>query len=98
MDLALEFGMPAEQLARVMTERELGWWTRRANTQWLPLKRIEWYLARIAQAIAVTMGGARDATTEEFMLDLTAPAPGAGELDDIRDAFGFNPIGKRKKK
>lgn len=98
MDLALEFGMPAEQLARVMTEREFGWWMRRANTQWLPLKRMEWYLASITQAIAMTMGGAKDATVDDFMLNLESSPIAGDDLDVAKHAFGFNPVGKRKKK
>lgn len=96
MDLALEFGMPAEQLARQMTERELGKWALRAREQWLPGKRIEWYLAQIAWLISVTMGGAKDVSIDDYKLKLE-PAdaePEEASAEDARLAFGFNPIKK----
>ena len=70
MDLALHLGTTVEPLRRSMSERELYWWAEYIKKNWLPLKRIEWYLARITQAIAVTMGGVEDAPLSDFMLTL----------------------------
>lgn len=96
MELALELGSPVEQLSRQMTEREFGWWAKRSATQWLPSRRIEWYLAQIAALIATTMGGAKDVTVSDFMLHLEPQTePQVANVVDIRAAFGFAP--RRKK-
>lgn len=70
MDLALHFGTPVESLRRSMTERELGWWADYRRKNWFPLQRIEWYLARLTQVLAVTMGGAKDTEVSDFILKL----------------------------
>lgn len=96
MDLALELGVPAEQLAAQMSEREFVWWAKRAQRQWLPSRRIEWMLAQVAHMIAVTMGGAKDVSVSDYMLRLEpedeADAP--ADVDAARAFFAFNPIKK----
>lgn len=95
MDLALEFGMPAEELARRMSEREFRQWVKRAKSHWLPGARAEFYLAQIARLIAVTMGGVKDSTISDFMLDLEPAGEPEDEVEVAREAFGFSP---RKRK
>lgn len=90
----MHFGMPAGKLAREMPEPEFRQWARRAREQWLPQRRIEWYLAQIAHLIAVTMGGVKDASVSDFMLDLH-PVDQAVDLDAAKEFFGFNPRKKR---
>jgi hypothetical protein len=98
MDLALHLGTTVEPLRRNMTERELKWWAEYTRKNWLPLQRIEWYLARITQAIAVTMGGAKDPPLSEFMLILDEPEHVTAEvidLEEMKKAFGFNPRNRK---
>jgi len=97
MDLALELGMPAQQLRAVMTERELTDWMVYAAKKLLPTRRIEIYLARIAQAMA---GG----QLSEWLLDeaLKPPALAAGDgaaaLGSIAGGVGVRVLGKKRKK
>jgi len=96
MDIALHLGSPVEQLRRNMTERELGWWADYSRRNWLPLQRIEWYLARITQAIAVTMGGAKEAPLSDFLLQLETPETAEViDIEEMRKAFGFNPRNRK---
>ena len=90
MDLALHLGTPVDSLRRTMTERELLWWAEYRRKNWLPLQRIEWYLARLTQVIAVTMGGMEDAKLSEFMLDL-APKSDDVTQEDMEQIFGKAP-------
>ena len=90
MDLALHLGTSVDSLRRNMTERELMWWADYRRKNWLPLQRIEWYLARLTQMVAVTMGGVKDATLDEFMLDL-APKSDEVTQDDMQQIFGKAP-------
>jgi hypothetical protein len=97
MDLALHLGTPVEPLRRSMTEREFRWWADYSRKNWLPLQRIEWYLARIAQVIAVT-NGAKDAPLSDFLLVLEQEQKTAQviDIDTMRQAFGFNPRNRKK--
>jgi hypothetical protein len=54
MDLALELGMTVAELKDRMTVQELERWRLYRDWKLLPLRRLEHYLARIAQ---VTAGG-----------------------------------------
>jgi hypothetical protein len=95
MDLALELGSTEERLARLMSEREFRRWQKYAAKRLLPTRRLEFYLAQIAQLIAITMGGVKDAKLSDYLIE---PAPVAvhedAEVVDIaalRKAFGFKP-------
>lgn len=90
MDLALEMGMPYEQLARQMTEREFRAWGEYASRKMLPARRMEWYLAQITRWIAMTMGGAKDAKTSDFMMEFE-PVDPYDALEEARQALGFPP-------
>lgn len=100
MDLALELGVPAEGLARVMTDREFRSWHTYAAKRLLPTRRLEFYLAQVAQMIAITMGGAKDAKLSDYLIELVPEAEPVGtaevvDLDKLREEFKFNP---RKRK
>lgn len=91
MDLALELGMPYERMAQEMTERELRQWVKYARKRSLPSERIERYLAQVAWAIAVTMGGA-EVGIDDFLLDFDlSPAPIEVDPEAVKAAFGFSP-------
>jgi hypothetical protein len=92
MDLALEFGEPVEQLKQRMTEREFAWWAKRSATHWLPSRRVEWYLAQLAYMIAVTMGGAKDVSLSDFMLNLEPPTEEPEmTMDELKRTYGAHP-------
>lgn len=96
MDMALALGQPAELLARTMTERELRRWHTYALKRALPTRRLEFYLAQIAQMIAITMGGAKEAKITDYLIELESddqPPPLNDEdvVASARRAFGFNP-------
>jgi hypothetical protein len=97
MDLALELGMPAQQLRETMTELELALWVEYARKKFLPTRRIEVYLAQIAKAMA---GG----TIADYLLDMQkGPAPltsgeGASALGSIAGGIGVRVLGKKRKK
>jgi hypothetical protein len=93
MDLALQIGMTADGLKRAMTEREFRQWVRYAGRRMLPQRRIEMYLAQIAQVIVRTMGGRPAAELAEFLFD-PQPDPGddmdteATSAEDVAAFFG----------
>lgn len=100
MDMALELGLPASLLARTMHERELRAWQIYAARRLLPSRRVEFYLAQIAMLIAKTMGGARNATLADFMLQLPkAPLPDDfdedAHVEQMIEAFQFKPRNKK---
>jgi hypothetical protein len=98
MDLALELGMSSEVLARTMTERELRRWVRYVQRKLLPTRRLEVYLAQIAQMIAITMGGAKDAKISDYLIEIeAADAVSVDDIDveDVREAFDFNPRNRK---
>lgn len=98
MELALNFGMPAESLARAMTEREFIRWQHFAARRLLPLRRIELGLAQIAQLIDRTMGGAPpEFTLKDYLFSEHEDDDPINDPDDAEeamiDAFGFKPRG-----
>lgn len=98
MELALEIGQPAEFLARMMTEREFRRWIAYRGKRMWPMQRMEMYLAQIAQLIAITMGGAKEAKITDYLIELRQAGPVESEvvdLKEIREAFGYSP---RKRK
>jgi hypothetical protein len=100
MDLALELGMPFETMARSMTESEFRTWQRYVQKRMLPARRVELQLARICQLIAVTMGGAKDATVMDYMLHVADERPEnadpEGDLEAAKEVFQFAPRVKRQ--
>lgn len=84
MDMALHLGMTEAGLRHAMTEQELRRWGWYAERRMLPMRRIELLLAQIALAVAKAMGGATDATLEDFLFD---PEPIGGETDEDGDAL-----------
>lgn len=91
MDLALELGMPYERMAQEMTERELRQWVKYARKRSLPSQRYETYLAQVAWAVAVTMGGA-EAKLDDFIIDFDlSPEPIEVDPEAVKAAFGFAP-------
>jgi hypothetical protein len=63
MDLALNFGIPAEALKAQMSERELGEWFAYAARRFLPTQRLELALANVARM------SAGSSTISEFIFD-----------------------------
>jgi hypothetical protein len=95
MELALHFGMPADELSRRMTEAEFRKWQRYASRKALPLTRLELLLAQVSMMVA-RMGGAKNVTVKDFMLQEPEELPdNVTRIEVARRAFGFNP---RKKK
>ena len=99
MDLALHLGGSAESLTRSMTEAELQRWGLYARRHMFPFRRLELMVAQLAMIMARTMGGAKNAKTEDFMIktpDYQDDFPvNVTRIDAARKAFGFNP---RKRK
>jgi len=57
-------------------------------------------LAQLAQAVAVTMGGAKNTTLSDFLFDPKENVSQPIEeltIEEVRAMHGFNPIKKRKK-
>lgn len=95
MDLALEIGLPVQVLAHVMTEREFRAWAAYRSARALPTRRLELYLAQIAQMIASTMGGMKNAKLSDFFIELEPALPEA-EAEDVdvpalQAAFAYQP-------
>ena len=101
MELALNLGMPAERLAREMTEREFQDWYRFAREHVLPFRRVELYLAQVSWAVARFMGGNKNAKISDFMIEFgqREPEPETDgdddDLDAAKAAFAFAPRKKR---
>ncbi|MEK1930961.1 MAG: hypothetical protein AAAC47_14510 [Pararhizobium sp.] len=105
MDLALELGMPLAAIGK-MPEREFARWAKYASQKGFPSRRIEYYLAQIAQLIAVTMGGSKD-NLSAFLIPTRdesqdepelVPPPTAEDIAAMRAAIGFRPRGKPRRK
>lgn len=97
MDLAAQLGTTASGLSRGMTERELGDWTLYAKRRMLPQRRLELYLAQIAMMVGVCMSGRKDAKLSDYLFDPPEDDHGDDEepdADEVRAAFGFNPVKK----
>lgn len=85
-DLACELGMTAGALAREMTEVELSAWERYAARRMLPGRRIEMYLAQIAQMIVAVNGG-KTARLADFMFGESTDESTAIDAESV----GFKP-------
>jgi hypothetical protein len=95
MELALEMGMPFEQLKRVMTERELQAWSRYTHANLMPSRRLELYMAQLTCWV-VRMLGNKNANIEDFIIELAVDDQPEKEavvidLEAARDAFQFKP-------
>ena len=91
MDLALALGMTVQTLEQEMSAVEFGLWQRYAAERMLPWRRMELYLAQVAQIIARTVGGNKEAMLSDFVFDSMGEEP----EENAAAAFGFSP---RKKK
>lgn len=95
MDLALHLGMPAETLARAMTEREFVSWQRYAEHKMLPVRRIEMLLAQLAMFMD-RMNGAKDKSLRDYLFDpVTDDETVDDDLEAAVDYFGFKPQARR---
>lgn len=100
MDLALALGQPVNHLARTMSVREFARWSNYASKRMLPWRRMECYLAQIAQMIAMT-GGAREAKLEDYLFQ---PREVLEEVDEEEllaqaiEEFDFKPRNVNRKK
>lgn len=85
-----------------MTAAEFLGWQRYAAQRMLPSRRVELYLARIAQQVAVSLGGAQNMKLGDFLFedaDIEAcvesgAVPGMATPEEIAAeyaAFGFKP-------
>jgi len=99
MELALNFGIPFEQLRQTMTEREFQSWAEYRNRRRMPLERLELYLAQIACWCARTTGA--NGSINDFMIEfVSAPSLPEGTSKDLAEAvveFGFSPRFKKEK-
>lgn len=97
MDLALELGMTVGDLKRRMTVAELAEWYAYARKKLLPTRRIEHYLAQIAQ---VQAGG----SLGEYLVIDPPAAPqmkaedGAGALMAMVGGPRVHIVGQKKRK
>lgn len=97
MDLALELGMTVGELKCRLTGAELADWLAYARKKLLPTRRLEHYLAQVAQMFA---GGSRD---DYLIIDPPAPPPlkaedGAGALVALTGGPGVRFVGQKKRK
>lgn len=96
-ELALNLGMTYAHLARAMTERELRQWQKYRMQCLLPSERQELYLAQIAQVIAGSMGGVRNAKLSDYLIELRTEGEdeeqGAEDVDvlQLQREFDFKP-------
>lgn len=82
-----------------MTENELRDWQAYAARFMLPSRRMQLQLALIAQMIAVTMGGAKNAKLSDFLFDPPpSPAQAKEQLDAAKEFFNFQPRKKVKRR
>jgi hypothetical protein len=85
MDLALHLGGTVEELDQKMSVVEFILWQKYAAARMLPWRRMELYLAQLAQIMAATMGGATRARLSDYLFDPEE------ETEDPGVAFGFAP-------
>lgn len=85
MDLALHLGGTVEELDHKMSGVEFYLWQKYAAARMLPWRRMELYMAQLAQIVAVTMGGAKDTRLADYLFDPE------DETEDPAVAFGFAP-------
>ena len=91
----MTLGMTAETLERSMSEREFRAWSAYAQRHFLPLKRIEIYLAQIAFLVVKSMSsGGQNWKLDDFLLkDVETEAQRKEEspAERARKVFGFKP-------
>lgn len=97
MDLALELGMTVGHLKATMLSSELADWYAYARKKLLPTRRIEHYLAQIAQAFS---GGS---LSDYVLIDPPEARPmvaeeGASALAAIAGGPGVHVLGKKRRK
>lgn len=99
MDLALQFGIPLEELRERLTERELRQWVIYARQRVMPQHRIESYLAKLGWVIArVFSSKDADIGIEDFVIDFDGREPSSDELPDLEatmEAFQFKPRNRK---
>ena len=101
MDLALALGQPVGLLANSMSEREFVRWQHYAAKRMLPWRRMECYLAQIAQIIARTMGGTTEVALSDFLFEAREAEVELDEEDYLEMAkleFGFKPRNTSKER
>lgn len=85
-----------------MPARELRKWNAYRNRKLLPWQRLEFYLAQIAQLIAITMGGMKRAKVADFLLKEREPdeeeLTPEEQLVLAKEAFQFKPNSRKGKK
>lgn len=84
MDLALNLGIPHDELAERMTESAFWDWDRYERQKGLPWQRIERQLARIAMFLDLGLLGKGRARLSEYMPDVE---PASAADDAIADAI-----------
>jgi hypothetical protein len=70
-----------------------------AATHLLPWRRIEIMLARLTAEVAAGRG-VKDVSPSDFLITMTEPEPATPvvTVEEARQAIGFNPQGRRRKK
>lgn len=94
MDLACELGTSADTLARTFTEGEFADWQLYARKRMLPQRRLELYLAQIAQMVAAHCGRVKDTKLTDYLFDPEPDDDAEPSADDEAAFFGFNPTSK----
>lgn len=89
MDLALAFGQPVETLARALPEGEFQDWQHYAAKRMLPMRRLELYLAQIAQKVVQSTGAS--AALSDFLFDPVEPSTVEPTAEEEAAFFDFNP-------
>ena len=102
MDLALELGMPYEELARTMTEREFVHWQVYMGRRMLPTRRLEVYLAQLTFHVARAWGGAQNTKVTDYLLfdhreQDERPMTEDEQLEEAIQTFNFKPRLHRRK-
>jgi len=76
-----------------MPVSEFTLWQRYAARRMLPWRRMELYLAQVSLTAAKAMGGAKEATLADFLLDPPEDEEEQGDADDAQAFFAFAPRG-----
>lgn len=101
MDLALELGMPYEELASTMTEREFIRWQVYMGRRMLPTRRFEIYMAQLTFHVARAWGGAEGKKITDYFLFEEQAEPELTEEEQLEEAikaFNFSPRPRTIKK
>lgn len=99
MELALHLGGSVESMTQSMTEDELQRWTLYARRHSFPFRRIELLLAQLTLVVARSMGGAKNAKVQDFMLQEPEDElpSNVTRIEAARKAFGFAPRNRKAK-